>query len=284
MTFLRANGNVANGIFFTFSQRGVNMTDRHDESPNLSDAEPQGDRPTTESLESDYSEYGDGKVFTQRDVNRIVQDRIAKERTRRGKELADLERQHEHLLTQHNLSEAQREQLQASLDDVVHQREEVAASERKQLEERHKKELTKARTSAEQWETRYKSSLIDNALTAAAAQHGAFNAGQLAAMLKSNTKVIADGNGNMVPVVSFQDEDGSVDLPVGEAVARMKGRPDQYGNLFKSTAVSGIGGNSNVGGVQPGSTGAITPQQAARLSPKEYMKARAQGRLPWLAK
>src|SRR3954447_25548816 len=32
----------------------------------------------------DYSQYGDGKVFTQADVNRIIQDRLKRDRDKHG--------------------------------------------------------------------------------------------------------------------------------------------------------------------------------------------------------
>jgi len=55
------------------------------------------------------------------------------------------------------------------------------------------------------------------------------------------------------------------------AVARMKEVPDQYGNLFKSGVVSGIGSSSATGGLMPGQGGKI---DVRKLTPTQYREIR----------
>ena len=51
----------------------------------------------------------------------------------------------------------------------------------------------------------------------------------------------------------------------------MKELPELYGNLFKSGVVSGIGGNSDTGGLSPGANGHV---DVRKLSPTQYREIR----------
>jgi hypothetical protein len=56
-----------------------------------------------------------------------------------------------------------------------------------------------------------------------------------------------------------------------EAVKRMKELPEQYGNLFKSGVVSGIGSGSATGGLLPGQSGRV---DVRKLIPQQYREIR----------
>jgi hypothetical protein len=139
--------------------------------------------------------------------------------------------------------------------------------------------VAEVKAKAERWETKFKSALVEHAVTDAAKKHGA-SADQLRAILK-DIKVVEGTDGQFTPMVSLQGESGVVELD--EAVRRMKGLPQLYGNLFRSAAVSGVGSSSNPAGAQPGTTNTLTPQQAAKLPASEYFRVRSQqrNRMPW---
>ena len=56
-----------------------------------------------------------------------------------------------------------------------------------------------------------------------------------------------------------------------EAVKRMKEMPEQWGNLFRSNVVSGIGSSSATGGLMPGQGGKI---DVRKLTPTQYREIR----------
>jgi len=226
-----------------------------------------------------------GKVFSQDDVNRIVQDRLAKDRKTQDVKYHDLETEYKTLLDNQSLSTEQREKLENDLEDVQKRfrtKEQQLAHEKKQIEDRLSGELETYKIAAESWESKYKGSVSDRALIDAAASGEAFNPHQVVALLRPMTKMTeakdSEGQptGQWIPMIDFPDvnETGEhimTQRTPDEAVKRMKEIPEQYGNLFKSNVVSGIGAGSATGGVTPGSAGQI---DVRKLTPEQYMKIR----------
>ena len=226
-----------------------------------------------------------GKVFSQDDVNRIVQDRLAKDRKTQEQKYRDLEGEYKTLLENQSLSTDQREKLESELEDIQKRfrtKEQQLAHEKNQIEERLSGELETYKTAAVEWESKYKTSVTDRALIDAATGGEAFNPSQVVALLRPMTKMMEakgpDGQptGQLVPMLDFPDvneagEPVMTQRTPDEAVKRMKEIPEQYGNLFKSNVVSGIGAGSATGGVTPGSAGRI---DVRKLTPEQYMKIR----------
>ena len=226
-----------------------------------------------------------GKVFSQEDLNRIVQERLAKDRKAQEQKYRELEAEYKTLLENQSLTSDQRAKLESELEDIQKRfrtKEQQLAHEKAQMEERLSGELETYKTAAVEWENKYKTSVTDRALIDAATTGDAFNAQQVVALLRPMTKMVEakgpDGQptGHLIPMLDFPDvneagEPVMTQRTPDEAVKRMKEIPEQYGNLFKSNVVSGIGAGSATGGVTPGSAGRI---DVKKLSPEQYMKLR----------
>ena len=134
------------------------------------------------------------------------------------------------------------------------------------------------------WEALFRDSTIDRSLQDAAVKHEAFNPAQVVTQLRPWTRVIevmdektGKPTGKYKPVVDMPDVDATTNEQVimnrspEEAVKRMKEMPEQWGNLFRSNVVSGIGSSSATGGLMPGQGGKI---DVRKLTPTQYREIR----------
>ena len=86
------------------------------------------------------------------------------------------------------------------------------------------------------------------------------------------------GTGQFDVMVDFPDKDATTGQEIkttktpNEAVKRMT-EIAEYQNLFRRNVVSGVGGNSAIGGLTTGSNGRIDPRN---LTPDQYQKVRAE--------
>jgi hypothetical protein len=226
-----------------------------------------------------------GRLFTQDDVNRIVEERLARDRKAREERYRDLESRYSQLLENQNLSEEERNKLEESLEDVRKQlrsKDQQAAHERKQLLTRFEQQLSESHKAAEVWENRFRESSINRALQDAAVANDAYNSSQVVGLLRPMTKLVEDvdettgkATGRFKTVVDLpdRDEQGHEVMTQGspsEIVKRMKELGD-YANLFKSNVVSGLGANSATGGLTSGVSG---PIDIRNLTPEQYKKIR----------
>ena len=232
---------------------------------------------------------GDGKSFTTVDVNRIVQERL--DRDRKSRETAytekykDLETRFSDLLENENLGEEQRGKLQVQLEDVRKQlrtKDQQAAHERKLLTDDYDTKLTDATKAAAVWENRFRESSISRALQDAAVSNDAYSTQQVLAILRPMTKLVEvidentnEATGDYNTVIDFPDIDEKgmsvvTQRTPDETVKRMKDL-GEYANLFKSNVVSGIGAHPATGGITPGSNGRI---DVRNITPEQYAKIR----------
>lgn len=281
MNFDLYNLNITLGLFE--GEDGEPTGEVKDVTLPVVDPKPAGSVPINKDLGG--SDGTGGKVFSQDDVNRIVQDRLAKDRKTQETKYKDLEGEYKTLLENQSLSSDQRVKLESELEDIQKRfrtKEQQQAHERKQVEEQLSSELETYKVAALDWEGKYKTSVTDRALIDAATTGDAFNSQQVVALLRPMTKMIEakgpDGQptGQLVPMLDFPDvneagEPVMTQRTPDEAVKRMKEIPEQYGNLFKSNVVSGIGAGSANGGVTPGTAGRI---DVTKLTPEQYMKIR----------
>lgn len=227
---------------------------------------------------------GDTKTFTQPDVNRIVEERLARERKQNAEKYRELETSYSTLLESQGLSEEERGKMEENLADVqkkLRTKEEDAKFQLKQVKESHETELTEAKKAAEVWEDRFHTSSIDRALQDAAVANEAYSNDQIVRLLRPMTKLkpkldeAGKETDEFETVIDFPDVDEkgmaviTQRTPV-DTVKRMKEMSD-YANLFKSNVVSGVGANSATGGHTPGSNGQI---DASTLSMAQYAKIR----------
>ncbi len=209
----------------------------------------------------------DGRKFNQDDVNRFVQERLAKDRKNRDTEnqahVASLEAKFEELLANKNLDSEEKDRLEVQLEDLRKQnrtKEQQAAHEKKANDEEWETKYETAVTKGNEWEHRYTESTITQALQSAAISHEAYNPQQIIVQLRSQTKLIdkmdASGKptGQLVPMVEMTVKNAdsgaaeTLQMTPDEAVEYMKKSPDEWGNFFRNNIREGIGSSSATGG------------------------------------
>lgn len=224
-----------------------------------------------------------GKTFTQDDVNKM----LAEDRRKHQAQLKTMETRLQEVLSSKNLTENERKALQENLSAVQGQlrsKEQQAALEKQELEQQYQGKLTEAEKKAQAWESMYRDSTVQRSLQDAAVQNDAFSPSQIVTLLKPMTKMIEATDpvtgrtlGRYEVVVEMPDVDPKSGQQVtmtrspAEAVKRMKELPEQYGNLFKSGVVSGIGSGSATGGLLPGQSGRV---DVRKLTPAQYREIR----------
>ena len=219
--------------------------------------------------------------FDQEQVNKIVQDRLAKDRKKHEEKYHQLEATYKDLLGNQALSEEEREKLETQYEDLKKQhrtKEEQAKHEKRQLQEKYENELQEFKDAAARWEKQHKDFLIERSLLDAAIAHDAYQPSQIFDIVRKWTKLVpavdesGKETGQLTCVVDLPDIDADTGKPIitqrtpMEAVERLQ---VLQGNLFKSNVVSGIGGNSNTGGMTPGVDGRIDPKD---LTTDQWMK------------
>jgi hypothetical protein len=131
----------------------------------------------------------------------------------------------------------------------------------------------------------YRDSTVQRSSQDAAVKNDAFSPSQIVTLLKPMTKLVEvldpitkrptgqyEVQIEMMEVNPKTNELEKMVRSPEDAVKRMKELPEQYGNLFKSGVVSGIGSGSATGGVAPGQGGKI---DVRKLTPAQYREIRA---------
>lgn len=221
--------------------------------------------------------------FNQEQVNKIIQDRLAKERKRNTESYKKLETSYQELLGNQTLSEEERNRLEQQLDDIRKQhrtKEEQAKHEKRQLQEQYETQLVEYQDKAKFWENEYRTSTVNRSLLDAAVKNDAFKPAQVVTILKEHTKLVqpVDENGKIIegaaltPMVDLPDVDADTNKPIitqrtpEQAVQRLT---ELEPNLFKPNVAAGVGGNSTTGGMIPGADGEV---DASQLTTEQFMK------------
>jgi len=236
---------------------------------------------------ADGGNTGDaGKTFNTAEVNKIVEERLARDRKSQGEKLKvkyeELQATHNTLLENKNLSDEERGKLETSLDDVTNRlrtKEERAKHEKQTLQSEFDTQLQKEREDREMWEGRFRNDRIHRDLQDAAVTHDAYNADQVVRLLSPMTKLtpVTDDtgkeNGQFKTVVDFPDHDEK-----GEEVT-FSGTPDDivkrmrdlgnFKNLFKVNVVAGLGAGNATDGVSSGPNGRVDQR---KLTPEQFRK------------
>jgi hypothetical protein len=228
------------------------------------------------------------KTFDQTAVNKIVEERLARDRKGRETEFKakyeKLEESHNTLLESKSLSDDERSKLEVSLGDVQNQlrtKEERAKHEKQKIESDYEDKLKTEREAREVWENRFHDSSIQRALQDAAVSNDAYNPDQVVRLLRPLTKLVpvVDDAGNETdqfkPVVDFPDHDEKgVEVTFSGTPSEIVKRMRDLGtsaNLFRSNVVAGLGAGNATGGVTPGANGRF---DSSKLTPAQYRKIR----------
>lgn len=236
--------------------------------PNAGDPDPNAGDPNA----GDPDPNAGDKTFSQEELNKILAEDKRKHKT----QLQKVEQQYETLLKSSQLSQQERASLEESLEDVRKQmrtKEEQAKIEKKALQDKFTAEIDVLKVRAESAERKYTESTINRSLQDAAVVGDAFSPSQVVTLLRPLVKMVDDS-----PMVDFPDissetgEDIIKQMTPAEAIARMKQLPEQFGNLFKSGVVGGIGAGSTTGGVQPGQNGRVDIRKIRNMD--QYLEIR----------
>ena len=260
-----------------------------DGDPSATPDSPASSAPPANSDKSDDVRMPEG--FTpeqQKKFNDAVAAERRKQEQKYRKELEKTEATYKELLANSkSLTEKERQTLQENLETIQGQlrsKEQQAAQEKKELEAAYQGKLNMAEQRAAAAEQRWRDSTIIRSLQDAAVEHEAYNTRQVVTLLKDWTKLVervdanGKGTGQFDVMVDFPDKDATTGQEIkttktpSEAVKRMT-EVAEFQNLFRKNVVSGIGGNSAIGGLTPGSNGRI---DVRNLTHDQYLKVRAE--------
>ena len=225
----------------------------------------------------------DDKVttFTQDQLNKIVGERLSKEKKAHDDAISELNT----LRKKSEMNSKDRTEWESKYNQLVEKN--MTAEELKEREfaktKKEKEELVSSLTAEKEfWEDQFKTSLISNSIKDASIEYDAFSAQQIENNLRNFMKVVPvkDEEGKDTKVfnvrVDFPDKDGDgkdimMNLSTMETVARMKD-VSQYQNLFKG----GIGG---VGQQNEDSSEVGSAEFYANQGADVYMKAYKDGKI-----
>jgi hypothetical protein len=185
-----------------------------------------------------------GKLFTQDELNTI----LAENKLNLQKQLAETMSELENAKKGGN-TKALEGKIQ-ELSDSLLTKEELAKKQLADAENAYKTQLETTTQQSQFWEKSFKSSLVETALSAAAAEHNAFSATQLGMLLAGQAKVVqkTDAKGNPLPEFEVKlpvNIDGkTVEVPAKEAIGKMRENPD-FANLFRVKGTPGAGATLN---------------------------------------
>lgn len=229
-------------------------------------------------------DQGNKGIFTddqQKHVDKIVEERLARERKKQEPIISELEQ----LKKNHKLSVKGTETLTKQIKDLQQahmSKEEIALQEKQDLEDRLQKDLESQREETGRWQTLYTDATIERSITDEAVGAEAYRPSQIVSLLRSNTELIKelkeDGTetGRLIPSVTMmgQNAEGKsieMKLTVKDAIKQMKDdKTGDFSNLFKSGLTGGVGS-----GTVPGDNTVMTGERVARMPHDEYMKNRA---------
>lgn len=239
-----------------------------------------GDPPTDPPVESNPDELqGEWPDDVKAKVQETIKERIDRVKKQHEPIIAELEK----LKSLNSLTQQERDKLQSQIKELERAtmtKQEIAARERKEAEEKYNQELANTKQEVDVWKSRFMNSTIRREITDAAVQSKAYNPTQIVALLEGKTRLVEkteEGRttGAFETRVTFEgrDKDGKpmqMDLSVSEAVAEME-KMSEYGNLFESGLKGGLGKN-NAPGKNVSLVEALSSQEAYRKQRDEIKK------------
>lgn len=194
-----------------------------------------------------------GKFMTQTQIDRVVEQRLNKERKKNRQTLQRLKEMEQSL----KMSDKEREELQSEIADLEKRTltaDEIRKREEKKAKDQYESQLADAKKEAEDWKKRHDTLYLSYNITTSAAQHGVSpNAlPMLSAYLEPRTKLVEvvddDGKatGRFTTEVDFDDRDDegkvlNVQMPIDQVIGRMRELPDHFGYVFEKDASGGLG-------------------------------------------
>lgn len=197
-------------------------------------------------LEAKVKEIEALKKFDQKQVDDMIITRLKKAKEEQGKLVGQLKE----FKANKALNDDQRNDLQLQIDNLqstLLTKEEIASKEKDVTAKKYEKDLTTAKESATEWQTRYTDATIIRSIVDAAVVEEVLNPEQIVAILRPSTRLVEE-DGKFIPKAKIQGKDKddkpvTLDLPIAEAIKQMKDM-SEHGNLFKSGSTGGTGSSS----------------------------------------
>ena len=235
-----------------------------------------------EKAAAEKANKGKKKLFTQEEVDRMI---VKRNKTLDTKH-QQLETQYKKALEDKNLTEANKAELQAQLEELQTSRlseKEKLEKEKKKAEEKYQTDLGVVTAERDAYKQRFEITLKKRALLDAAVKHDAYSPGQIVELLQGKTKIVEvkddDGTVDFVTKVDWTETTSAGEVlklqkSPEEVVEAMKEDVDTFGNLFRANIARGVGEGT---GKATEKSGQINP---AKLTTEEYMELRktAEGR------
>jgi hypothetical protein len=197
-------------------------------------------------------------VFTQDEVNKMM----AEHKRTLQQENAQLVKQLEEIRSNANLTQQQKDELDARITTLQQQhltKEQQLSGELEKVSKKYKTETETLANEAKKWQSQFHTTLATQALLEGATKHQAAKASQIIAMFGHKVKVVEEVDdqgqptGRFVPKLPMTVLDPKtkkpvdVELDVVEAIGKLREDPD-YSNLFLVNGVPGIGGSPSANG------------------------------------
>lgn len=209
-------------------------------------------------------------TFDQAAVDKIVADARRKDQAELQKTTAELKK----LQASESLTAQEKANLQSRIEDIENQyktKEQLAAQELEKQQTAAKTALEAAAQERDQWKGSFEANTIGTAILKTSAPD-AVNVELMDDLLRPKSRVVPakDSAGTIIPgqfivmtKVTVTDAKTkapvTLELPIEDAIKQMKGDPQRYGNLFKSTTGGGVGGSG-------GGRGGVGPNSGAELA------------------
>jgi hypothetical protein len=270
------NSNMILYRLYKFYGEGTETTvddDEHETPPPLPEKKP------------DEKKKEETPQFTQEQVNRFLADERRKAQKANQKTIDDLEK----LRKNASLTEAEKASLEERIETIKNDfltKEQIAQKEQQKAKQKQQEELESVKKDIDKWKKLYEDQNVENNLLGAAASDpDVFNPNQILELLKPKTRLVEEldtegrPTGRLTPKIRLagKNKDGEpivLELSPAEAVKQLKENTTEYGNLFKSNVVRGVGGNNN-GDTRRGNNPPDDPAafRAWRKQNPDYLKA-----------
>lgn len=194
-------------------------------------------------------------TFTQAQVDKMM----AEHRKGLQTQNAELVKQLEELRQSANLTQQQRDELDARINNLTQQHlttEQKLKAQVEATEKKYKADTENLTNESRKWKGNYEKLLVTNEILKGAMQYKAAKDTQLLAMLLPNAKVVEEVDDKGQPTGNFvaklpttvidpkSKQKVTLELPIVEAIGKMRDDPDNA-NLFLIDGKPGFGGSGN---------------------------------------
>ncbi len=229
---------------------------------------------------ADTSTANQPQTYTQEQVQELLRKETETLKKQNSATIAQLEG----LKKAAGLTQKERDELQAQINNLQSlnlSKEEQARQEADRLKRTYEEEKNGLSTERDAWKNRYEDFRMKAEIGQAASELNAFSSKQITDLLLPKAKLVSHKelvNGEeklsemTIVTITAYDKAGkpvNLDLPVKDAITKMKELPEEYGNLFRSEAKGGTG---LLNGERRATQGTIRPG----MTHEEYVAMRAE--------